>query len=120
MDLHHESALLSNIHHMSDMSQISVGNLNHYTVVYDLYCKELKDRVKEQWSAHWRSMEDCFRDIYTFGVGYNRTKGYCRADYNAPEASAINYAKSTKNPEPCFRCSGPHFQTKMHKTQKST
>ena len=74
-------------------------------VVYGLNCKRLKYSVAGQ---YWKSMEDCFRDICTFGAGYERTKGYSRADFNVPETSAVNICKSTKDPGPCFGCSGSH------------
>ena len=34
-------------------------------------------------------MEDCFRDIYNIGAGYESPKSYYRADLNTPEASMI-------------------------------
>ena len=73
------------IHHLLDMSQISVECLNHYCVVYGLNLRKLKDSVVGHWSVHWKSIEDCFRDICTFGVGYKRAKGYCRAEFDTPE-----------------------------------
>ena len=32
--------------------------LTHYTVVYSLNCKKLKDNIVEHWSVQWRSVED--------------------------------------------------------------
>ena len=89
MYLHHASELLQKFHHTSDMSKISAEGLNHYTVVYCLNCRMLKDSVVEHQSAHWKLMEDCFRSIHTFGVDYGRAKGYCRADSDAPEAKSM-------------------------------
>ena len=45
MYLHCDSQLLSKIHHTTDMSQIPVERLNHYTVAYGLNSTKLKDKV---------------------------------------------------------------------------
>ena len=45
MYLHCASELLSKIHHTTDMAQIPAEGLKHYTVVYDLNSKKLKDKV---------------------------------------------------------------------------
>ena len=115
MYLHHVSELLLKIHHTSDMSQISVEGVNHYTIVYCHNCIKLKDSVVRHCSAHWKSLEDCFTDICTSGVCYERAKGYCRADFDTPGASAINEVKSTKDPGLYIRCSGPHSQSRCTK-----
>ena len=39
------SELLSELYHTSDMSRILVQGLNHYTVMYSLNCRNLKDIV---------------------------------------------------------------------------
>ena len=52
------------------------------------------------------------------GVGYERAKDFDRAEFNASEASMINDVQSKKDPGPCFRSSGPHFQKYMHKVHK--
>ena len=52
-------------------------------------------------------MEDYFRAICAFGVGYERVKGY---EFDTPEASRVNEARSKKDPGPHFTVSGPHFQ----------
>ena len=88
---------------MWDMSQISVECQDHYTVVSGLNHRKLKDSLAEDWSLHWKSIEDCFRDIHHFDAGYKRAKGYCRADFNIQEASTIKKVNSTKDPELCFR-----------------
>ena len=72
----------------------------------------LKDSVVDHWSVHWKSMEDCFRDICAFGEGYKRTKGYGRAKFYAQGASKINEVKSTKDPGLCFRCGRHHFHNR--------
>ena len=64
------------------MSKISVEALNHYTIVYSLNHREIKDSVVGCQSAHWKSIEDCFRDICIFEMGYKRAKGYWRADFD--------------------------------------
>ena len=99
--------------HVSNFSR----GLSHYTIVHGLHCRKLKDSVGGYWSAHWKSMEDCFRDICTFGAGYDRDKGYCKADFNVTKPSTINEVKSTKDPELCFTCSVPHFQTDAQNTE---
>ena len=35
-------------------------------------------------------MEDCFSNIYVFGAGYERAKGYSRVDFDAPEKPMIS------------------------------
>ena len=97
-------------HHTSDMSEIGAEGLNQFTVMYDLNCRKLKDIVELHQNAHWKSMEDCFSDICTFGAGYKRAKGYCRAEFDAWGASIINEVKSTKDTGLWFRCGGWHFQ----------
>ena len=84
------------------MSQISADNGPN--------CRKLKDSVVGWQNVYWKSMEDCFRGIPTFGMGYKRTKDYCRPAFNAQEASSINEVQSTKDPGLWFRCGGPNFQ----------
>ena len=60
-------------------------------------------------------MEDCFSNIHSFVAGYEKAKGYCRADFDAPEVLVINEAKSTKEPGPCFKCSETHFWSRCTK-----
>ena len=110
MFLHHASDLLSKIYHTSHMSRILVEGLNHYTVVYGLNCRRLKDSVAGHWNMQWKTMEDCFRNIYISSTGYERAQEYCRADFNIPEASMITELKTTKEPGPCYKSSGSHFQ----------
>ena len=118
MYLYHASKLPSKIYHTSNMSRISVEGLNHYTVVYGLNCRRLKDSIAVHQTAQWETMEDCFSDICNIGVGYKRAKGYCRAYSNTPEASMITEVKTKKEPDLCYRCGRPHFQNncKNHKS----
>ena len=102
---------------MTDMSQIAPESFSSYTVVYGLNSKKMKDKIVGHQSTYWNSMEDCFSDIHIFGAGYEITKGYFRADFNAPEAPVINKVKSTKEPGPCFKCGGPHFQSRCMKNK---
>ena len=55
MYLHHASEHFSKIHHLSDMSQISVEGLKQYTIVYGLNCRNLKYSVV----GHWRLLQRC-------------------------------------------------------------
>ena len=115
MYLHCTSKLLSQINHTSDMSRILAEGLNHYTVVYGLNCRRLRDNVVVHHSVQWKTMEDCFEDICNIGAGYERAKGYCRADFNTPEASMITEVIATKEPGLCYKCRGPYFQNQLHK-----
>ena len=74
MYLHHVSEFLSKIYHTSDMSRISVEGLNHYTVVYGLNCRRLKDSVVSHWSMQWKTMENCLKDISTIGADTKELK----------------------------------------------
>ena len=49
--LHQASELLSKIFYTSDMSRISVEDLNHYAMVYGLNCRKLKDIIAGHQSA---------------------------------------------------------------------
>ena len=80
------------------MSHILAQGLNHYTVVYGLNCRMLKDSVVGHQSVQWKTIEDCFRDFHFIGAGCKGAKGYCRTDINTPEASTITEVKSTKEP----------------------
>ena len=60
-------------------------------------------------------MEDCFSDIHAFNVGYEKAKGYSKADFDAPHAPIIRQVKSIKEQGPCFKCGGPDFQNKCMK-----
>ena len=60
----------SKIYHTSDMAGTSVEGTSHYTVVYGLNCRKLKDSMAGHGSAQWRTMEEYFRDICNSGVGY--------------------------------------------------
>ena len=91
--LYHASKLLSKAYQILDLSKILAEGLNHYTVVYGLNCRRLKDSVVRHQSAQWKMMEDFFRDICNNGAWYERTKGYCRAEYNTPEASMVTDVK---------------------------
>ena len=51
MYLHHASELLLKIYHTSGMSQISLEALDHYTVVYSLKSRNLKESAVEHQSA---------------------------------------------------------------------
>ena len=104
------SELLSRIYHTTDMYRILVRGLNHYTVVYGLNCRWLKDSVVGHQSIQWKTMEDCFRDIHNTVAGYERTTGYYRADFNTPEASMITNLKTIKELRPYYRCSRSHLQ----------
>ena len=41
-------------------------------------------------------MEDYFRDIYNIGARYEKARGYCKAEYNIPEASVITEVKTMR------------------------
>ena len=60
-------------------------------------------------------MEGCSSDSHAFGAGYERAKGYSRVGFYAPEVPKINEVKSTKEPGPCFKYGGPHFQRRCTK-----
>ena len=49
--LHCTSEPLSQIYHTSDLSRILEEGLNHYTNVYGLNCRRLRDSVVGHWSA---------------------------------------------------------------------
>ena len=115
--LHHAIEPLLKNHPMTCMFKIPAEGLNHYTLVYGLNSNKLKDKVEGHQSAYWNIMEDCFSDTHTFGAGYKGTKGYCKADFNAPEAPVINEVKSTKEPVPCFKCGRPHFCSRCTKNK---
>ena len=108
--LHCVSELLPKMYHTSDMSSISAMGTNHYAVVYGLNCRKLKDSISGHWSVQWMTMEECFRDICNIGAGYERVKGYCRADFNTPEASTITEVKTLREPGMLYKWRGPHFQ----------
>ena len=93
---HHAIELLSETYHTSDMSKIFADGLNHYKVVYGLNCRRLKDSVVGQQSKQSKKMKGCFRDIHNIVAGYEKFKGYCRAEYNFPEASAITEVKTMR------------------------
>ena len=116
MYLHCASELLSKIHHMTDTSQIPAEGLNHYTVLYGLNLNKLKDKVAGHRSTYWRTMGDCFNNIHAVGSRYHIAKGYSQADCHAPEV-LINMVKSTKGPGTCFKCNGPHFQSRYMKNK---
>ena len=92
------------------MSKITAEGLNHYTMVYGLNSRKLRKSVVGHHSVLWRSIEDCFREFHAFDVGYERAKGYGRAELDTKKASTINEVKSKKDAGPCLKCSGPHFQ----------
>ena len=106
MYLHCASELLLKTCCTVDMSPIQAG-LNHYTVEYVLNSIKLKAKVVEHWSVYWKTMEDCFNNMYILGMGYERAKEYSTADFHTTEAPVINEVKSIKELEPCFKCSGP-------------
>ena len=116
MYLYCASELLSKMHHTADRFQISVKGLNHYTVVYGLKCRNVKDSDAGHQSMHWMLLEDCFKHICAFCVGYKRVRCYGRAGFNAKKSSTINKIKSTKDPGPCFRCKRHHAQKKYINT----
>ena len=121
MYLVHTSEHLSNIYYTSDMSRISGDGLNHYTVVYGLNYRRLKDSVVGHHSTQWKMMEDCSRDICNIDAEYERAKGYYRAKLNTQEASMITEVKTTKQPGPCYKFRGPHSQNNCtnHKNDKN-
>ena len=104
MYLYHAREFVLKIHCMTSMSEILAVGLNCYTMVFGLNSNKLKDKVVGHQIASWKTMEDCFSDIHTFGAGYERAKGYCRADSDTPEALVISEVKSMKEPGPCFTC----------------
>ena len=116
MHLHHASELLSKIHDTTHIAQIPTKHLSCYTVVYDLNSAKWKVKVVEYQSAYWNTMEDCFGDIHVFGAGYERAKGYSRADFDAPDALKL-VVESTKEPGTCFKCGELHFQNKSTKNK---
>ena len=101
--------LLSNIYHGSDMSRISLEDLDHYAMVNGLNCSKLKDSITGHRSKQWKMME-CFRDIHNIGTGYESAKGYCRAEFNTPDAPCTAEAKTMQKAGPCYICGGPYFQ----------
>ena len=115
--LHHASELLSKIHHTMDMSQVLAEDLNHHTMLYWLNSVKLKDKVVGHWSAYRKTMGYCFSDIHVFSARNERSKGYS-ADIHTQEVPIIKEVKSTKEPGPCFKCSGPHFERKCTKNIK--
>ena len=119
MYLHHANELLPKLSHTTDMTQIPTEGLNHYTIVYGLNSAKLKDKVAGHQSAYWNTMDHCCSDIHAFGAGYERAKGYSRADFNAPDAATISEVKSTKEPAPCFKCGGLPFSEQVHEKQRS-
>ena len=60
-------------------------------------------------------MGDYLSDICVFGTGYKRAKDYLRAYFHASNTTMISKVKPTKEPGPCFKCGGPHFQNKCMK-----
>ena len=77
-------------------------------------CKTLECNDGKQ----WRIASGIFVNI---SAGYKRTKGYCRADFNTPEASVITEVKTNKETGLCYRCGRPHFQNNCtnHKSNSS-
>ena len=61
------------------MSRILAEGLYHYAVDCGRHYRRLQDSVVGHQSTQWKMMEDYFRDI-NIGAGYERTKGYCRAN----------------------------------------
>ena len=108
-------SFIENQPHVRHVSDVSGGS--DCTMEYGLNCRKLKDSVVGHQTMHWKSMEDCFRDICPLGVGYERTKGYCRADFDTPEVSTINEVKSTKDLGPCFRCIRPISEADAQNTE---
>ena len=84
-------------------------------MVYGLNSNKLKDKVEGHQSSYWKTIEDCFTNIHPFGARYKRAKAYSRADIHASEVPVINEAKSTKELKLCFKCGGPHFQSRYMK-----
>ena len=58
-----------------------------------------------------KMIEDGFRDICNIGIGYERAKGYCRAEFNTLDASCITDAKTMKKLGWYYKCRAPHFQS---------
>ena len=104
------SDLLSKTYHTSDMSRISVEGTNHYAVVYSYNCRKLKDSVAGHWSAQWKNMEECIRNICNISVGHEQTIGYCTAEFIMSDASGVNEIKAVKMTGWCYRCRGQHLQ----------
>ena len=116
MYLHHASEIVLKIHHTSDMSQISVKDLNHYPAVCGLNCRKLKKKCCGTLECTLEVNGKIASEMSViFGADDKRAKGYCRAESNAQEASTLNEVKPTKDPGPCFRSSGPHFQNRCTK-----
>ena len=44
---------------------------------------QFRESVAGHWNMQLKFMEDCFRDIHTFGMGYRKAKGYGRAGFDA-------------------------------------
>ena len=89
---------------------------NHYTGVYGINSNKLKDKDVGHQRTYWRTMKYCISDIHAFGARYERTNCYSRTDFHAQEVP-INKVKSIKEPGPCYKCSGPHFQCRFMKNE---
>ena len=100
--LHHVNELLSIIYHTSDMSSILAEDTNHYTVVYGLSCRKLKDNILGNQSREWKTMDGCFRFIHVIVARYEQAKGYCRTKLNIPDTSCITEIKTMMETDPCY------------------
>ena len=65
-------------------------------------------------------MEDCFRDMYNIGAGYERAKGCCKAKFNNQETSMITEVKTMKEPGPCYKCVDPTLKTTAKTLRETT
>ena len=77
----------------------------HSTGQYDLWCYIIVFMTQPPYNM----MEDCFRDIHNISVVYGKANGYCRAEYNISDASAILEVKTMRKPR-LLQCGGCHFQ----------
>ena len=116
MYYHCASELLSKVHHVTDISQIPGEGLNHYTMVYGLDSHKLKDKAVGYQSTHWSMMENCCSNIHAVGARYERAKGYSLTNFHTADVP-INDIKSTKEPEPCFKCGGLHSQSRFTRSK---
>ena len=92
------------------MSRILVESLNHYTTVYGLNCTRLNYIVMIHWKMQWKTLEDCFRDSHIIGAGFERAKGYCRANFNIPRGINDHGGQTMKETGLSYKCRGSHFQ----------
>ena len=107
---HHASELLSRIYCTSDISRILAEGIYHYTMLYGLNSKRLKDSVVGHYSLQWKTMEEYVRHIWNIGVSYEKTKGYFSTEFNTQEASSITQVNTMKKLGLCYKHGGLNLQ----------